>query len=104
MARERSPGHVHVSLDSIEQPEVVVTARDVFAEPDNEIYLSVVTAWEISDGLGRLPLPTPPARFIPDRRNAYPLQSLALDEESALHVHRLPGLHHDPFDRMLICQ
>ncbi|MBK5295074.1 MAG: type II toxin-antitoxin system VapC family toxin [Acidobacteriia bacterium] len=27
-----------------------------------------------------------------------------IDEESALHAGRLPGLHSDPFDRMLVAQ
>jgi PIN domain nuclease of toxin-antitoxin system len=32
------------------------------------------------------------------------IQSLAVDEESALHVSRLAELHRDPFDRMLVSQ
>jgi PIN domain nuclease of toxin-antitoxin system len=32
------------------------------------------------------------------------VSALAFDDESALQVVRLPGLHRDPFDRMLICQ
>ena len=32
------------------------------------------------------------------------VESLAIDEESALHVARLPSLHRDPFDRLLIAQ
>jgi len=70
------------------------------------VYLSTVSAWEIAvkHHLGRLPLPEPPGRFVPDRRHRYRLLPLPLDEESALHVARLPDLHRDPFDRMLICQ
>jgi PIN domain nuclease of toxin-antitoxin system len=30
--------------------------------------------------------------------------ALGIDEESALHVARLPSLHRDPFDRMLVAQ
>jgi PIN domain nuclease of toxin-antitoxin system len=29
---------------------------------------------------------------------------LAIDEESALHASRLPSLHRDPFDRLLVSQ
>ncbi len=32
------------------------------------------------------------------------LASLALEEEATLHLTRLPEMHKDPFDRMLICQ
>ena len=30
--------------------------------------------------------------------------ALPIDEESALHVAKLPALHADPFDRMLVSQ
>jgi PIN domain nuclease of toxin-antitoxin system len=32
------------------------------------------------------------------------VESVAIDQESALHVARLPSLHRDPFDRLLIAQ
>jgi PIN domain nuclease of toxin-antitoxin system len=32
------------------------------------------------------------------------VQPLALDVESALHAARLPALHRDPFDRLLVAQ
>jgi PIN domain nuclease of toxin-antitoxin system len=81
-------------------------ARDLFQRADNDVYLSAVSAWEIAvkHALGRLPLPDPPDRFVRDMRVAHGIASLAVDEESALHVSRLPSLHGDPFDRMLVSQ
>ena len=81
-------------------------AREIFVDPGNEVYLSSVSCWEVAVkySLGRLPLPEPPAQFLPPRRERYGIESLPLDEESALHVARLPKIHTDPFDRMLICQ
>jgi PIN domain nuclease of toxin-antitoxin system len=81
-------------------------ARELFVDPDNEIYLSSVSTWEIAvkHSLGRLPLPDRPARFIPAQRKHHGIDSLALDEEATLHLARLPALHKDPFDRMLVCQ
>jgi PIN domain nuclease of toxin-antitoxin system len=81
-------------------------ARECFADPDNDVYLSVVSAWEIAlkHALGRLPLPEPPAQFVPAERERHGIDVLLLDEESALHLDRLPLLHRDPFDRMLVCQ
>ena len=48
-------------------------ARECFADPDNEVYLSVVSAWEIAlkHALKRLPLPEPPARFVPVERDRH---------------------------------
>ena len=51
-----------------------------------------------------MPLPQPPERLVPAARERYGLQALAIDEESALHVAKLPSLHADPFDRMLVSQ
>jgi PIN domain nuclease of toxin-antitoxin system len=81
-------------------------AREIFQDPANDVYLSSVAAWEIAVkyALGRLPLPARPERFVPEQREAHGILALPLDEESVLQAHRLPGLHRDPFDRMLICQ
>jgi PIN domain nuclease of toxin-antitoxin system len=81
-------------------------ARDAFTEPTHEIYLSVVSAWEIAlkNALGKLPLPRPPAELVPDLRARHRIESLSLDETAALAVPRLPDLHRDPFDRVLISQ
>jgi len=80
--------------------------RQLFLDEENEVYLSAVSTWEIAlkYKLGKLPLPDPPDRFIPKQREAHSIQPLALDEEATLQLVRLPPLHRDPFDRMLICQ
>jgi len=75
-------------------------------DPDNEVLLSAASAWEITvkHGLGRLPLPDDPARYIPKLRRAHGVDTLPLDEESTLQLGKLPALHRDPFDRVLVCQ
>lgn len=81
-------------------------ARAALTEPGNAVYLSSVSAWEIATkhALGKLSLPEPPERYVPGQRRSRGIDPLPLDEESALHLSRLPALHRDPFDRMLICQ
>jgi PIN domain nuclease of toxin-antitoxin system len=75
-------------------------------DPSNEVFLSAVSVWEIATKhqAGRLPLPEAPDRLIPTERRLRGVEPLAFDEESALQVLRLPALHRDPFDRMLISQ
>jgi PIN domain nuclease of toxin-antitoxin system len=82
------------------------SAAAAFLNPDNERYLSAASAWEIGikHASGRLPLPEKPDVFVPRVRDASGILSLSMDEESALHAGRLPGLHADPFDRMLVAQ
>jgi PIN domain nuclease of toxin-antitoxin system len=81
-------------------------ARSMFEDEVNEIFLSAVSAWELSvkSTLGGLKLSEPSERFVPKYRSAHKIESLALNEEMVLQVSRLPKLHRDPFDRMLICQ
>jgi PIN domain nuclease of toxin-antitoxin system len=71
-----------------------------------EVLVSAATAWEIAikHGRGRLPLPVPLEQFLSTLRKRHGLGSLPVDEESALHVTKLPRLHADPFDRMLVSQ
>ena len=87
-------------------PELSEQARLTVIDPDNEVYLSAVSAWEIAikHALGKLPLPDPPGRFVPAQRTLLGLTPLPIEEEAGLVVGRLPTLHRDPFDRLLVCQ
>lgn len=80
--------------------------RDAVRDPDSEVYLSVVSIWEviIKHKLGKLPLPERPETYLPKQRDLHQITSLALDESSVSQLAKLPMLHRDPFDRMLICQ
>jgi len=80
--------------------------RDAIRNPDNEVYLSSVSVWEaiVKYQLGKLPLPEPPETYLPKQRNLHQIASLGLDESSVIQLAKLPLLHRDPFDRMLICQ
>jgi PIN domain nuclease of toxin-antitoxin system len=72
----------------------------------DEVWVSAVTAWEIAIKFakGQLRLSVPPDRLVPAARARYGFAALPIDEESALHVVKLPPLHADPFDRMLVSQ
>ena len=77
-----------------------------YQSPDNEVFLSAASVWEIAIqfGRGRLPLPVPPQRLVAEERLRRGLTSLAIDEEAVLHLTKLPSLHADPFDRLLVSQ
>ncbi len=86
--------------------ELSSRAREAFADPANEVFLSAASAWEIAvkHRLGKLPLPAALDEFVPVQRAAHGIEPLTVEEESALHVAKLPDLHRDPFDRMLVAQ
>jgi PIN domain nuclease of toxin-antitoxin system len=96
-----------VFLDSAFSPDQLSrTAKGLLTDAESELYVSVASFWEIAIkySTGKLALPETPERFAPLHRQKLGADTLLIDEESALHVTRLPDLHRDPFDRILICQ
>lgn len=94
-------------LRAVLEPEKVSAhAKSLIADPENERYLSTVSSCEIAIkyALNKLPLAQHPDQFVPEHRGKLNAEPLVVDEESALHLTRLPLLHRDPFDRILICQ
>ena len=91
-----------VTGDSRLSPQIEPIARDL----QNEVYLSVISFWEIclKYSIGKLPLPEPPAQFVPRQRDLHLIAPLPLDEAAVAQLAGLPHLHRDPFDRMLVCQ
>jgi len=91
-----------------DEPELTARARALIADPRNEVYLSAISLWEIlvKHQTGRLELrqPVEPARFYAEQREAHRISPLPLEEEAVAQLAKLPNLHRDPFDRMLICQ
>ena len=89
-----------------DDPKLSQQARKLFVDPENPVYLSVASTWEIAIKykLGKLPLPQPPQKYIPSKRKQHDIDSLQLDEDATLYLTKLPDLHKDPFDRILICQ
>ena len=80
--------------------------RDAIRKPENEVFLSVVSLWEVTVkyNLGKIPLPQSPEIYLPNERRRHQIKSLALHENAVKELVNLPSLHRDPFDRMLICQ
>jgi PIN domain nuclease of toxin-antitoxin system len=86
--------------------KLLTNVQDAIRDPSNEVYLSAISVWEaiVKYQLGKLPLPKTPEIYLPEQRDAHQIISLPLDENSVAQLSRLPNLHRDPFDRMLICQ
>ncbi|MEM8722001.1 MAG: type II toxin-antitoxin system VapC family toxin [Cyanobacteria bacterium P01_G01_bin.39] len=80
--------------------------QQAIIDPQNKIYLSVISAWEISIKIakGKLELPKSLDELIFEScvKDGYII--LDLDIFSVLNTKKLPNYHQDPFDRMLISQ
>jgi PIN domain nuclease of toxin-antitoxin system len=70
------------------------------------LLVSAASSWEIAikHGLGKLPLPEPPHRYVPERMRTIGALPVAVEHSHALAVASLPPLHRDPFDRLLVAQ
>lgn len=87
-------------------PRLATDWRDTIRQPDNAVFVSVVSLWEaiVKYRLGKLPLTEPPETYLPIQRERHRIADLPLDEPSVRQLSTLPAIHRDPFDRMLICQ
>ena len=91
----------HVLIWTVEgSKRVSPTARDLLADGANTLFASAVTAWEFADLRARNRLPSLADFSVV--LDVLSLQILALPTELWRLADRLPNLHGDPTDRMLI--
>jgi len=72
-------------------------------DPDNEVYVSAASLWEVAikSGIGKLNVDVVALRQAARDNGYLELPVLGVHTE---HLTRLPALHRDPFDRMLVAQ
>lgn len=80
--------------------------KELISNPDNQIFLSAASGWEIAikSGIGRLTIPRPVGGFISEHMSENSINNLSITMSHALQVSELPNHHRDPFDRILISQ
>lgn len=96
----------HIFLWLQTEPERLGEHLAVAQHSRTELIVSAASSWEIAikNGLGRLPLPEPPERYVPERIRAIGARALAIEHTHALAVAALQPMHRDPFDRLLVAQ
>jgi PIN domain nuclease of toxin-antitoxin system len=85
-----------------DNPVLSDKARMPISDGSNLIFVSAAVIWEIriKQSLGKLDIP-PNFRQVLEQQ---PFEFLAITTEHAHAVGKLPAIHRDPFDRMLIAQ
>ena len=83
-------------------PQLGARARELIADERNDLFVSAVSGWEISikSTLGKLEVPEEIQEVIEEEG----FELLPIRFFHGLQAGRLPPLHRDPFDRMLIAQ
>lgn len=90
----------------MDDPRLSQRVKTILSENHNQIFLSSASGWEmaIKVKLGKLSLPKNFEFFVVRELRNNGIEVLPVQMSHALHVHRLPAHHRDPFDRMLIAQ
>jgi len=81
--------------------------REVIRDPDNEIYVSTITYWEISlkYSIGKIELDEITPEELPEKAKEIGIKTLGVSEYEASTFYKLPKIKHkDPFDRLIIWQ
>lgn len=76
--------------------------KEIISNPDNQIFISVASGWEIviKQRSGKLPLKT----TVQECFTKANFEILNINLNHILFLDKLPLYHHDPFDRILIAQ
>lgn len=97
----------HVFLWLMDEPEKLSpNVLEACKNRENQIYFSVVSAWEIEikRQLGKLTLQLPLSTIIKEQQEKNGLEILVVELQHVLTVGQLLRHHADPFDRLLIAQ
>ena len=82
-------------------------ASKVIVDPENELFLSTASVWEIAikAGIGKLTLAAPFETFLSKAIHGYGIKVLPVTLDDCTTYEQLPfpdKQHRDPFDRMII--
>lgn len=96
----------HVLLWAQGAPERLGAQRPWIEDEDNTLLVSAVSTWElaIKVSLGKLALPAAVLEFVVSRARRLGADLVPISHEHAAGVVRLPEVHRDPFDRLLVSQ
>ena len=81
-------------------------ALAAISDPENEVVLSVASAWEVAikHAIGKLPLSSTPAQLVDVSMRELNVSVLPIALDHVLAAASLPLHNRDPFDRILIAQ
>ena len=96
----------HAFLWAVSGAGLSDAAQRAFLSPQNDLYLSAASYWEIciKVSLGKLTLQPDWRQQFDDEMAINRIHWLPITREHGQRIIELPFLHGDPFDRMLIAQ
>ena len=88
-----------------DSPQLSTNAKSLL-ESDNDVWVSIVSLWEIAIkvNIGKLTLPNNYENFIPEQVALNDIEILPIEMAHLAIYTTLPLHHRDPYDRLLIAQ
>ncbi len=90
-----------------DDPRLSDKAKAAYLDGENEVIVSIASAWEIfiKIGTGKLQIGSKdPARFLRAQLRENGIGLLGIKYEHVARLLSLPDIHKDPFDRLIIAQ
>ena len=83
-----------------------VSVRATIADKQNEVFLSSCSVWEAvtKQSLGKIVFPKNAGVYFEEQRIKHQISPLPINNTCLKYLYKLPLIHNDPFDRILICQ
>jgi PIN domain nuclease of toxin-antitoxin system len=97
----------HIFLWAISDPaRLSVRAKELIRGADNEVLVSIASAWEIAIkvGIGKFVMPVPLAPYLQRQLVKHRIGVLPIQLSHLAMLENLPLHHRDPFDRLLVAQ
>lgn len=90
----------------LDDKRISTAAKSIIEDSKNTIYFSAASAWEmaIKTKLARLEIIGDFESFIIDQLSTNSFVPLPITISHSLYTERLPQIHNDPFDRIIIAQ
>ena len=90
----------------LDDQRISTKAKSIIKDSKNEIYFSAASAWEMSIKirLGRLTIEEDLEPFIIKQLAENNFSTLSITIFHSIYTSKLPNIHKDPFDRMIVAQ
>lgn len=93
----------HTMIWVFSQPRLLsAQASDAISSEENDVFVSVISPWEIAIKRSKKRLPAP--EDLDDAVTAHRFQLLPVQLRHTKAIDSMPNHHGDPFDRMLVAQ
>lgn len=97
--------HIFIWVDKGSE-KITHAVEQILHDPDNRLHMSIVSFWEMQIKIqqGKLTISKSIEQILSQIKKEATYQILPVTEQHVINLEKLPNIHRDPFDRMMISQ